>query len=146
MTFLEFLETFFDDGFGTVVELGGNDYHLPGSYYHDQLEFVVDPVCEQIDGTSVIDGINVLGRFVENVDIRKEIGQVNLVVRHTLEHVASPLALLEQLFTQCPDECLFVFEVPSLSNASYRFDAVFHQYYFDVDSFKYLIAKAVVHM
>ena len=30
MTFLEFLETFFDDGFGTVVELGGNDLSFAG--------------------------------------------------------------------------------------------------------------------
>ena len=147
VTFLEFLEPFFDDGFGTVVELGGNDLSFARKLLSRSTGVtVIDPVCEQIDGTSV-DGINVLGRFVENVDIRKEIGKVNLIVaRHTLEHVASPLALLEQLFTQCPDECLFVFEVPSLSSMceSYRFDAVFHQHYhyFDVDSFKYLIAKA----
>ena len=92
-----------------MVELGGNDLSFAGKLLSRSTGVtVIDPVCEQIDGTSV-DGINVLGRFVENVDIGKEIGQVNLVVaRHTLEHVASPLALLEQLFTQCPDECLCV--------------------------------------
>ena len=75
VTFLEFLEPFFDDGFGTVVELGGNDLSFARKLLSRSTGVtVIDPVCEQIDGTSV-DGINVFGRFVENVDIRKEIGR-----------------------------------------------------------------------
>lgn len=146
--FLEFLKRHIDlSSCKCAVELGGNDLSFARKLANEVKKVVViDPICEVMDGET-IDKIDVIGRFVEHVDIRCEIGDVDLVVaRHTLEHIASPIEIIEQLFSQCHQDCLFVFEVPSLKCLCdrYRFDAVFHQHYhyFDEWSFRRLVDAA----
>ena len=46
--------------------------------------YVIDQFCN-IDG-EVIDGINIVGKFFENIDLR-EISPNVVVCRHTLEHI-----------------------------------------------------------
>lgn len=143
--FHAFLQQFTaEQSFKSVVDVGGNDLFvirgLAGMAKHCA---VVDPICASIDGKT-IDGIKVFGRFVEDVDFASDMPPPNLVIcRHTLEHITNPRQVIDQLFRQCAEDCLYVVEIPCFENLveSLRFDAVFHQHvhYFDLTSFKRLI-------
>jgi hypothetical protein len=130
--------------FKSAVDAGGNDLFvirgLTGMAKHCA---VVDPICASIDGQT-IDGIEVFGRFVEDVDFSRDMPPPDLVVcRHTLEHITNPRQVIDQWFRQCAEDCLYVVEIPCFENLveSLRFDAVFHQHvhYFDLSSFQRLI-------
>jgi hypothetical protein len=130
--------------FNSVVDVGGNDLfvirELCGIAQHCS---VVDPICASIDG-QFIDGIKVLGRFMEHVDFSIDMAPPDLVIcRHTLEHTTNPRNVINQWFQQCSNDCLYVVEIPCFANLveSLRFDAVFHQHvhYFDLNTFKRLI-------
>ena len=143
--FLRYLERLGRDrSFQSVVDVGGNDLFVarqlaaPGRHLA-----VIDPICAAIDG-QVIDGIKVFGRFIEQVDLARDLPAPDLVVcRHTLEHIARPGDVMAQWFRQCTDDCLYVVEIPCFANLveAQRFDAVFHQHYhyFDLASFRHLI-------
>ena len=130
--------------FESAVDVGGNDlFVIRGLAGMAQHCAVVDPICASIDGQT-IDGIQVFGRFVEEVDFSSDMPPPDLVVcRHTLEHVTNPRQVIDQWFRQCKEDCLYVVEIPCFENLveSLRFDAVFHQHihYFDLSSFKRLI-------
>jgi hypothetical protein len=128
----------------SAVDVGGNDlfvaHALSGCARH---RAVIDPICAATDGQT-IDGIKVFGRFIEQVDLSRDIPPPDLVVcRHTLEHIAQPRAVIDQWFQQCDPECLFVAEIPCFENLveAQRFDAIFHQHfhYYDLASFQHLI-------
>ncbi len=130
--------------FNSAVDVGGNDLFVArGIAGLAKNCTVVDPICASIDGQTV-DGIKVLGRFVEEIDFSADLQRPDLVVcRHTLEHIVNPREVIEQWFRQCNPDCLYVAEIPCFDNLaeSLRFDAIFHQHvhYFDLDSFRYLI-------
>jgi hypothetical protein len=130
--------------FKSAVDIGGNDLSVGrGLLACSSKVSVVDPVCSPFDGQQ-IQGIQVIGRFIESVDLSRDIETPDLVVcRHTLEHITNPRSLIRQLFRECDPNCLYVFEVPCLANLveSLRFDAVFHQHlhYFDIESFNRLL-------
>jgi len=130
--------------FKSAVDVGGNDLFVArGLTGITKYCAVVDPICAHIDGQK-IDGINVFGKFVEEVDFSSDMPPPDLVIsRHTLEHVTNPRQLIDQWFRQCDANCLYVVEVPCFENLveSLRFDAIFHQHihYFDLRSFKSLI-------
>lgn len=145
MFFLQFLGRMLgDETPSSVVDVGGNDLfvarHLAAPGRHLT---VIDPICAAVDG-QVIDGIKVFGRFIEQMDLAREVAPPDLVVcRHTLEHVARPREVIQQWFRQCAPKCLYVIEVPCFDNLveAHRFDAVFHQHYhyFDLASFRHLL-------
>jgi hypothetical protein len=130
--------------FKSAVDVGGNDlFVIRGLAGMAQHCAVVDPICASIDGQT-IDGIQVFGRFVEEVDFSSDMPPPDLVIcRHTLEHITNPRQVIDQGFRQCKEDCLYVVEIPCFENLveSLRFDAVFHQHlhYFDLSSFKRLI-------
>jgi cyclopropane-fatty-acyl-phospholipid synthase len=130
--------------FSSLVDVGGNDFflarELAGYTGH---RAVIDPICAAQDGQTV-DGIQVIGRFIEQVDLSRDLPRPDLVVcRHTLEHIAQPRAVINQWFKQCDPDCLYLAEIPCFENLveAQRFDAVFHQHfhYYDLASFKHLI-------
>lgn len=130
--------------FKSAVDVGGNDLfvarHLMAPGRHVA---VIDPICSPVDG-EVIDGIKVFGRFVEQVDLERDLPIPDLVVcRHTLEHIARPGEVIQQWFRQCSVDCLYVVEVPCFENLieAQRFDAIFHQHfhYYDLAAFRHLI-------
>ncbi len=130
--------------FKSLLDLGGNDLHL-AKMVPIKNRYVVDPVCSPQDG-QVVDGIKIVGKFIEQVDFQKEGMFPDLVFcRHVLEHVSKPRELIQQLFNQCHPEALYVFEIPCFENLmeANRFDAVFHQHYhyFDLLSFQRLITE-----
>lgn len=118
--------------FNSLLDIGGNDLYLAR-----QLEkkarnrSVIDPVCRDQDG-EMVEGIKIHGRLIESVDLGRDIVPPDLVVsRHTLEHISKPREVILQLFKECPDDCLYLFEIPCFDNLmeALRFDAVFHQHY-----------------
>lgn len=133
--------------FHSCLDIGGNDLFLAKMLAgYTQNRCVIDPVCNSQDG-QIVDNIKILGRFIETVELSKEMPPPDLVVcRHVLEHIARPRELFLQLFEQCAPHALYIFEIPCFENLveANRFDAIFHQHYhyFDVNSFKRLIVEA----
>lgn len=131
--FLDFVnETTGGRWFESILDLGGNDLYLARKFEgRARHRTVIDPICSALDG-SVVDGISVIGRMVEMVDLSQSLVPPDFVVcRHTLEHISQPRELMEQLFAQCAPECLYIFEIPCFEGLveSQRFDAIFHQHY-----------------
>lgn len=131
--------------YNSLLDIGGNDLFL-AKMAKVPNRWVIDPVCSSQDG-QVIEGIKILGKFIEEVDFKKEAMFPDLIFcRHVLEHVAQPKELLSQLFKKCHPEALYVFEIPCFENLTEanRFDAIFHQHYhyFDIYTFQRMIKEA----
>jgi cyclopropane-fatty-acyl-phospholipid synthase len=142
--FLQFLKKVSDKKNHSFVDIGGNDLYLARQLNGMvKQRCVIDPICAEADGSQV-DGIQIYGRFIEEVDLATDLKSPDLIAcRHTLEHIANPRKVLLQLFEQCDSDCLYLFEVPCFENLveGLRFDAVFHQHYhyYDLASFKRLL-------
>lgn len=132
------------DNFNCIIDVGGNDLTL-AKYLRNKTKrcFVIDPLCALMDGET-IDGIRVIGKIVEKVDLRELKPEV-VVCRHTLEHIENTKIFFEQLFDQCPSDCIYVFEVPDFDCLieSLRFDAILHQHlhYFSLSTLTNLIIE-----
>lgn len=88
---------------------------------------------------STADGINVLGKFSDEITSDDISGKLDLIVScHTFEHVPSPLESLKRISELCNDNADFFIEVPSMETLIElnRIDQVFHQHvnYFSVCS------------
>lgn len=130
--------------FESLIDVGGNDLYLAKMMQLPK-RCVIDPVCSELDGQTV-DGIRIIGKLLEEVDLKKENLAADLIFcRHVLEHVAQPTEFLQQLFRQCHPDALYLFEIPCLENLveANRFDAIFHQHYhyYDLDTFRRLIQE-----
>lgn len=143
--FIDFLKrTAAGRSFASLADVGGNDFFLARELAgYTPHRAVIDPICAAQDG-HVVDGIQVIGRFIEQVDLSRDLPRPDLVVcRHTLEHISQPRAVINQWFKQCDPDCLYFAEIPCFENLveAQRFDAVFHQHfhYYDLASFKHLI-------
>lgn len=142
--FMEFLKKVTQKQFRSFVDVGGNDLYVArqlGDIVKERC--VIDPICSAEDGKKV-DGIQIYGRFIEDVNLGTNLTPPDLVAcRHTLEHVSNPRKVLFQLFEQCDADCLYLFEVPCFENLveGLRFDAIFHQHYhyYDLAAFKRLL-------
>ncbi len=130
--------------FSSLLDIGGNDLFLAQMHNAPQ-RVVVDPICKLQDGQE-IDGIKIIGKFIEEVDFKKEGITPDLIFcRHVLEHIAEPHHLISCLFESCSPQALYIFEIPCLENLieANRFDAVFHQHYhyFDLFTFQQLLQE-----
>lgn len=127
--------------FRCVLDLGCNDLFLL-SQLKDRAEvrIGIDPVwrgreSEREDQTIIVHGGN-----IEEVPLSKLPAKPDLVVcRHTLEHIADPIKVLNLLMQVAAPDALFIFEVPGFDGlvSRFRFDQVFHQHlqYFSLASF-----------
>lgn len=133
-----------DKTFKMMVDIGGNDRATVKKLQHKAEECaVIDPICKSVDN-EIIDGVRIVGRFIEDVDLSTELDRPDLIIsRHTIEHVADPWKFITQLFNQCSEECMYVFEMPCFESllGAMRLDAIFHQHvhYFDILSFKAML-------
>jgi hypothetical protein len=145
--FNKFLETLpWKNTFESIVDIGGNDLTLAKTMVQRSKRVaVIDPVCKSIDG-EMIDGIRVIGKFIEDVNMLELGNKPDLIIfRHTLEHIASPVQFINQCIEQSADDCLFICEIPCfdcLMEAN-RFDAILHQHYhyFRIDTLNQLISS-----
>lgn len=131
--------------FRSLLDIGGNDLFLAKQIAVEN-RCVIDPVCAPDDG-KIIDGVKILGRFIEAIDFQKEGLKPDLIFcRHVLEHIANPRQMLTSLLEKGAPNALYIFEIPCFENLmeANRFDAIFHQHYhyFDLTSFQRLIAEA----
>ncbi|TSA58339.1 MAG: methyltransferase domain-containing protein [Methylophilaceae bacterium] len=148
---IEFLRQFIqnlniDPQSRNVVEIGASNFELAK---HIRLDFhkyaVCDPLLAAINGTTQ-DDIYVIGKLAENAMAEfASFGTSFILGRHVLEHVLNPRVLLEEIILAADVDCVFAFELPSLSHLrkQYRFDAVFHQHcqYFDLESIELLVTS-----
>lgn len=66
----------------------------------DRHHTVIEPICASMDGEKV-DGIRVIGKFIEKVDLANDLEQPDLVIcRHTMEHIARSNNVIKQWFKQ----------------------------------------------
>jgi hypothetical protein len=142
--FLNFYSAHKSSSAHSLLDVGGNDLYL-AARVDVKDRCVIDPVCAKEDG-KVIDGVKIIGKFVEEVDFEKEKLTPDLIFcRHVLEHVANPKEMLSALLKKMAPNALYVFEIPCFENLleANRFDAIFHQHYhyFDLSSFQRLIAE-----
>lgn len=130
--------------FHSLLDIGGNDLFL-AKIVQLKERCVVDPICAPQDG-QIIEGVKIIGRFIEQINCQKEGMLPDLIFcRHVLEHIPNPRKLFIKLFNECHAEALYIFEIPCFANLmeANRFDAIFHQHYhyFDLPAFQRLIAE-----
>ncbi|MBI3316121.1 MAG: methyltransferase domain-containing protein [Candidatus Omnitrophica bacterium] len=144
--FLGFLDRISDHRrFKSVLEVGCNDLYLLKKLRKKCSSGCgIDPIWRGKPPKSE-SGINVIGKFIEEVDLEKEMEErPDLVISaHTFEHMNDPRGSLEKLMRFASKEALFIVEVPGFESLldGRRFDQVFHQHiqYFSVASFYRLI-------
>jgi hypothetical protein len=148
---LKFLTTFLEEiiqyrRINHILEIGANDLKFSKLLKKMSTSIsAVDPLLFKDHG-KYIDGIQIIGLPIEKAVLETKFTMPDLVIaRHTLEHISNPKVMIETLLEFVSKDCIFVFEVPSLSHIveSLRFDAVIHQHfhYFDLDSVKRLISE-----
>lgn len=117
--------------FECVVDVGCNDlYLLKRLAGRARARVGIDPIWEKKKNDQA--DIRVIGGTVEHLDLRKVLPcPPDLIVcRHTLEHIAHPKQVLEQLMAGASDDAVLCFEVPGFDvlMEKYRFDQIFHEH------------------
>ena len=139
-TFVTFFIKNYKGKISSILDVGGNDNYVINKISKKYTKkYVIDPVGKKSE-----DGVTVINKFLEDVDLSKDIIQPNVVIcRHTLEHIPDPKKFIKKLMSECRNDCHYIFEVPSLERMieTQRFDAIIHQHlsYFSVRSLKLLI-------
>src|SRR5438067_242512 len=133
--------------FRCALEVGCNDLHLLKRLEGSAHERVgIDPIWRGREHEREDDTIGVIGGTVEEVDLKSELPERPdlIIARHTIEHMARPAAVVEQLVEAAAPDALFLFEQPRLESLvrRLRFDQVFHQHYqyFSLSSIRRLFA------
>ena len=132
--------------FSNIIEIGCNDLYLLRLLKSRSKRLVgIDPV---ISSRNISDeGIELVGDFVENIDLEKLLDEkVDLVLStFTLEHIKEPRVLFKQLLEVADENSIFIFKFPGLETLlnNYRFDQIFHQHlqYFSLQSIIYLLEE-----
>ena len=148
--FINALESFAGDRkFKCLLDLGCNDLYLLkrlGNWA--DIRIGIDPIWKGHEHENQEPNIQVIGSTIESIDFQKTFGQQRpdlVVCRHTLEHIGSPLMVLQKVFEFAADDALFIFETPGFDVLvnRYRFDQVFHQHlqYFNLSTFQRLIIE-----
>ena len=133
--------------FEKMLDVGCSDLYLLNQVKHHAKErYGIDPVWIGED-TSHVPDLNVIGAFVEDVDLDTALsGPPDLVISaHTFEHIDEPREQLERIFNFAADDALFVIEVPGLDSMLRlaRYDQAFHQHinHYSVASMRRLIEE-----
>jgi cyclopropane-fatty-acyl-phospholipid synthase len=131
----------------SIIDVGCNDLLLielikkkvkADNYYG------LDPIWIGMD--QIKDGINVLGKFSNELTPTDIKGKLDLVVScHTFEHIPDPIDSLTKISELCSDNADFFIEVPSFETLAElnRVDQVFHQHvnYYSVNSMTELFKR-----
>lgn len=133
--------------FKTLLEVGCNDlYLLQKTQGIADQKIGIDPIWIGRDH-NLNTSTKVLGRFVEQIDVKSDIGaNPDLVISaHTFEHIQDIYGQMSTLVDLAEDGCLFVIEIPSFDSLvkQRRFDQVFHQHiqYTSLSSMRRLVAR-----
>lgn len=141
--FFQFLDDVHSDRFESIIEVGCNDCYLLNKL-RDKADYLIgiDPVLKGHEDEYNDDKLKVYGDFIENVIVGKHKNSLYLS-SHVIEHLDDPRGMLEKLVDSSSDDCLFIFQFPSLDYLvfDHRFDQVYnhHLHYFSLYSFKTLL-------
>jgi len=136
-----------DRTFNCAIDLGCNDLflldQLAGRARH---RVGVDPIWKGKEHERDGDDVQVIGAGLEEANLDRLPEKPDLIVcRHTLEHLAHPVDVIQRLLDVAAEDALFIFEVPGLEALvnRHRFDQVFHQHlqYFSQQSFLRMLTK-----
>ena len=132
--------------FECFLEIGSNDLYLI-TKIRDLARATVglDPIWKQ-EKPPVIEGVSVLGKFVEELSEADLPAKPDLLVSvQTFEHIDEPMKQLSRLVDLAADGALIFLEVPGFDALlrNLRFDQVFHQHiqYFSLASMLRLIEE-----
>jgi hypothetical protein len=149
---LEYLESNFGNKFSQALEIGCNDLVLLKELSSRARKVAgIDPIWIDKQPDDLLPNMQVIGDFIENVDLAAQISEApDLVVStHNFEHIIDPLAQLKRLLEAASDNAVFIIELPDLHSMvnNLRFDQVFHQHfhYFSLASFLTMIGNAGGH-
>jgi len=137
--------------FKLAVEIGCNEMVLLDRMLERSDRAVgIDPLWQRMTPDEK-PGREILGKFLEDVDLEVELGgRPDLIVStHNLEHINDVRGQLARLMDVAADDALFLMEVPDfdLMVENMRFDQVFHQHihYFGLTSFLKIIEETGGH-
>lgn len=145
--FAEFVRTVVGERrFRCFLEIGANDLYLINEI-RDLADAAVglDPIWKQ-EQPPIIEGVSVLGKFVEELSLADLPDKPDLLVSvQTFEHIDEPMEQLSRLVDLAADSALIFLEVPGFDALlrNLRFDQVFHQHiqYFSLASMLRLIEE-----
>ena len=113
-----------------IIDIGGNDLTIINQFNsHKAKLYVIDPVGKK---NKSFKNILLIKKNVEKVNFKKIFKNSNLIIlRHTLEHIANPRALLKKIFINSSNDTKVAIEVPNLDLMlkNKRLDAIIHQHY-----------------
>ncbi len=145
--FVDYLRsTFPEKKFSSVLDVGCNDLHLLKSLKQiSGKRYGIDPIWAGREHEQSDNSVVVFGKPFEEMSSEEltELSPDLVVCRHSLEHIPDPRAMLRTLLAGSKENCVFLFEVPSLEVlvGKQRFDYIFHQHlhYFSLTSFLRLL-------
>jgi hypothetical protein len=132
---------------GNLLEIGCNDITMLKKFSkYSKKSLGIDPIWR---GQRLNFGkIKVLGKFIEDVNFKKDIKFVpdTIISTHNLEHIEDPFSLLNNLSKSIKDNGMIFIEVPDATTMikKLRYDQIFHQHYhyFTLISLKNLASRA----
>ena len=136
------------ESFENIIEIGCNDFYLLNCLSGVAKRVIgIDPFFNGKEEIYSKDKLEVIGDFVENVDLNKYIlqGKTAMICSNTLEHIEYPRVMMKKILDSCNDDTLLFFHFPGIEGLikNRRFDQIFHQHiqYFSLHSFNYLIKE-----
>jgi hypothetical protein len=145
--FLNYLLANISGNKDSIIDVGCNDLLLM-DLIKDKIVaenyYGLDPIWIGKDHNK--NGINVLGKFSDNLKKEDIKGKLDLVVScHTFEHIPNPFESLVKISELCTDNADFFIEVPSMETLIElnRIDQIFHQHvnYYSVNSMTELFKR-----
>ena len=129
-----------------LLEIGCNDIKLIENLKNNfSYLYGIDPIWNKKEASKE-KKINVIGGYVENVNLKKVNKKIDVIVStHNLEHIDDPFGVLKKFIDNFGEDVTFFIEVPDsdLMIKNLRFDQIFHQHYhyFNMNSLQNLTRR-----
>lgn len=147
--FLEVLREFsLSDQFSCAIDVGCNDFLFLQELGDRAVRRIgIDPIWAGREEEVGAD-IEVIGTTIEEADLASRLDKPPdlIALRHTIEHILDPMAMLNSLVEVAADDAIFLIETPGFDALvrRNRFDQVFHDHahYFTLSSLRRLADEA----
>jgi 2-polyprenyl-3-methyl-5-hydroxy-6-metoxy-1,4-benzoquinol methylase len=135
--------------FRCVLDIGCNDlYLLREMGDRAKTKVGIDPIWAGIEHEIAEQDISVIGTGIESKGLKDKLPEAPdlIILRHTIEHLENPAAVIDKINELASDDCYIVLEMPSLETmlSRARFDLIYHHHlqYFSIRSSQRLADKA----
>jgi cyclopropane-fatty-acyl-phospholipid synthase len=146
--FLEFInDTLKGRKVNTIFEIGCNDLYMLKKLRNKAKQlYGVDPILKGKEYSVKDRKIKVIGEMFENINLNELGLNMDVVLSsHTLEHIAEPKSMIQDLVDNSSKETTLFFQFPGLESlvSDAHFDQVFHQHlnYFSLRSVLYMLEE-----